>query len=100
MSRDLPASADGLLRGVGPRNPENEAIESECRRLIWLHVERLPQRQALLLHLRYENNLTLSEIARGWGRWPSSVCEMHARALAALRASLAEAGIEALSHIL
>ena len=80
--------------------PEQAAFESEWRRLIWLLVAELPQRQAELLRLRYWEELTIREIAGRWHVWPSAVHGMEARALRALRESLEAAGIRTSSHVL
>ncbi len=72
-------------------DPSAELVE---RDVMWRQVGALPARQRAVLVLRYYEDLTESETARVLGVSVGTVKSQHSRALATLRARLAEAGVE------
>lgn len=75
-----------------PENGDTEAAPLESvlagEEKAWLAgaVDRLPERQRLVLALYYQEELTLKEIGLVLGVSESRVCQLHAQALARLRA--------------
>jgi RNA polymerase sigma-70 factor (sigma-E family) len=72
---------------VGPERP---AADDDLRRALLA----LPPRQRAVVVLRYYDDLTEAQIADALGVSPGSVKTHASRALAALRATLAEASVE------
>ncbi len=65
------------------------------RQVLWRHVQTLPNRQRAVLVLRFYEDMTEAETARVLGITVGTVKSQSARALGALRARLAEDGVEA-----
>jgi RNA polymerase sigma-70 factor (ECF subfamily) len=79
-----------LPERVAP-DPVDEQLE---RQAMWRHVQALPARQRAVLVLRFYEDLTEVETARVLGVAVGTVKSQCARALAALRTRLVEAGTE------
>ncbi len=54
------------------------------------HIERLPERERLVLALYYQENLNMKEIGQVLDVTESRVCQIHAQAVARLRARLTD----------
>jgi RNA polymerase sigma-70 factor, ECF subfamily len=81
---------------VMPERPmPDEADEHIERHAMWRQVHALPARQRAVLVLRFYEDLTEAETARVLGVTVGTVKSQCARALATLRARLAEDGVEA-----
>ena len=69
-------------------SPEDAVEEKELERLLAEAIERLPERERLVLALYYHEGLTLKEIGRVLGVTESRVCQIHTKAILRLRAYL------------
>jgi RNA polymerase sigma factor (sigma-70 family) len=97
VSADLPVSPDGDLTfiDVAPDtatpSPEDAADAMQLRRTIAAAIERLPQREAMVLKLRYglhaDEGCSLRDIGRQLNLSAERVRQIEASALARLRAS-------------
>jgi RNA polymerase sigma factor for flagellar operon FliA len=76
--RDLPAS--------DAATPDQELDQSQFRDTLAQAINRLPEREKLVLSLYYEQELNLKEIGEVLGVSESRVCQIHGRALIHLRA--------------
>jgi RNA polymerase sigma-70 factor (sigma-E family) len=85
---------EGLLERRAGRAVGDPVDEWTDREVMWRQVGALPARQRAVLVLRYYEDLTEAETARILGVTVGTVKSQHARALATLRARLAEQGIE------
>ncbi|MBK8014084.1 MAG: RNA polymerase sigma factor FliA [Deltaproteobacteria bacterium] len=86
---ELTSEGEASLVGPGASMALDEEVER--RRLIELFlgaVERLPERDALILALYYNEDLTYAEIGEVLSVSESRVCQLHSRALMRLRSSI------------
>lgn len=72
----------------GGTSPEAAASRSETLRLIRESLERLGERDALILSLYYNEEFTYAEIGDLLGVSVSRVCQLHSRAITRLRAEI------------
>lgn len=88
---DMDDEDDGALHLAAPGpGPDGDAEQDQQQRLVRDALDRLPHTQRLLLRMRYEQNLTLEQIARLTGQPdPFRVRRQLQAALAALREQLA-----------
>ncbi len=88
-----------LLEGCKFNNPFNELNLKTVKEMVTRAIEELPERQRLVLSLYYYEDLNLKEIGRILRVTESRVSQVHAQAIARLRAKLsqffAEAELEA-----
>lgn len=82
-----------------PNTPESIAVSSETASLLSGCVGGLTERHRELIELRYEQDLTLAEIAKVFGVSVAAVHQMHAVALDRLRTSLSLMGIERMAAL-
>ncbi len=69
-----------------------EAVESEEMKAILADaINRLPEREKIVITLYYYEGLTLAEIGQVLGVTESRVCQMHTKAVLALRGRIADA---------
>ena len=83
-------SLHDLLVDEDTPDPAEAFGEMERNAGVVTALKNLPQRQQLVLALYYENELTLREIGEVLGVSESRVCQLHAQALASLRAQLVD----------
>jgi len=76
------------VRGV---NPEAQFQEVETRRILADAINRLPDRERLVLTLYYFEGLTLAEIGEVLGVTESRVCQIHAKSVMSLRNRMVDA---------
>lgn len=69
-------------------SPEERLEEKETERLLAEAIERLPERERMVVALYYHEGLTLKEIGRVLGVTESRVCQIHTKAILRLRAYL------------
>lgn len=69
-------------------SPEDTLEEKELERLLAEAIDRLPERERLVVALYYHEGLTLKEIGRVLGVTESRVCQIHTKAILRLRAYL------------
>ena len=79
------------LEDTGASTPM-EAFESEeMKRILADSINRLPEREKVVVALYYYEGLTLAEIGQVLGVTESRICQMHTKAVLALRGKIAEA---------
>jgi len=88
-SEDGEESALDRLRDDGP-DPLEETVDDSVRRAVVAAIERLPERERLVLSLYYEQELNLKEIGAVLKVTESRVCQLHGQALLRLKSQLAE----------
>jgi RNA polymerase sigma factor FliA len=71
-------------------DPETLFIDDEQRKAIHQAVEKLPERERLVIQGFYVNNRTLDEIGKELGMSKSWACRTHAKALDRLRETIAD----------
>ncbi len=67
-------------------DPERLALDESRRKAIAAAIERLPERERLVLSLYYEHELNLKEIGAVLKVTESRICQLHGQALLRLRA--------------
>jgi len=68
--------------------PEQHIEEEELRRLLAEAIDRLPERERLIIALYYYEGLTLKEIGNVLGVSESRVCQLHTKSIMRLRGYL------------
>lgn len=81
-------------------DPVEMAEWEERKEVLAWAIERLPERERLIITLFYYEGLTLKEIARLLGVSPGRVSQLHAQAMLRLRAGLERAEREGISRTL
>lgn len=81
--KDMVADPSGL-------GPEAAFQKEETRRILADAINRLPDRERLVLTLYYFEGLTLAEIGEVLGVTESRVCQIHAKSVISLRNRMAE----------
>ena len=84
----LEVGDDSMLPTGEESSPESQAARLEALRRVRGALERIDQRDILILSLYYNEELTYSEIAQVLGVTTSRVCQLHGRAIARLRAEI------------
>ncbi|MFO1401142.1 MAG: RNA polymerase sigma factor FliA [Steroidobacteraceae bacterium] len=88
-AEDGEESALDRLRDNGP-DPLEETVDDAVRRAVVAAIERLPERERLVLSLYYEQELNLKEIGAVLKVTESRVCQLHGQALLRLKSQLTE----------
>ena len=70
--------------------PLTQLLKGDFRRQLIEAIERMPEREQLLLSLYYEEELNLREIGSVLEVTQSRVCQLHSQAISRLRSSLRE----------
>jgi RNA polymerase sigma factor for flagellar operon FliA len=71
--------------------PSAELETDEFRQALAAAIRGLPEREALVMSLYYEEELNLKEIGEVLGVTESRVCQIHGQALARVRATVLDA---------
>lgn len=87
---ELPEEEGDSLCAGAYATPLAELLEVRRRTDLVAAIERLPEREKLLLALYYQEDLNLKEIGAVLGVSESRVCQLHSQAVARLRAALAD----------
>ena len=69
-------------------NPLNLLEDKNLRQVLVGAIERLPEREKLMMALYYEEELNLREIGEVMGVTESRVCQLHSQAIARLRSQV------------
>jgi RNA polymerase sigma factor FliA len=70
-------------------DPANILEDRDVRQALVAAIDRLPEREKLMMGLYYEQELNLREIGEVMGVTESRVCQLHSQAIARLRAQVA-----------
>ena len=81
------------LSGDTPAVPWKVIEERELRSQMRAEIDRLPEREKLVLSLYYDEGLTLAQIGRVLGVSESRVPQIHSKSVLHLRARLSAAGL-------
>ncbi|WP_026449125.1 RNA polymerase sigma factor WhiG [Actinopolyspora mortivallis] len=84
------ASLAETLPDERAEDPVNTLVDRDSRRQLAEAVERLSDRDRIVVTLYYFENLTLAEIGKVLGVTESRVCQLHTRAVLRLRGKLTE----------
>jgi RNA polymerase sigma factor for flagellar operon FliA len=82
------ASLSDLLEDHSSPGPAEQVEESEMVSLLSAAINRLPERERLLLSLYYQEELTMKEISKIMSVSESRVCQLHMQAVLRLRTAL------------
>ncbi|CAN5736550.1 MAG: FliA/WhiG family RNA polymerase sigma factor [Ilumatobacteraceae bacterium] len=94
LERALDAGAEPRpLSGEVPIVPSAVVEEREVRRVMRAEIDKLPEREKLVLSLYYDEGLTLAQISRVLGLSESRVPQLHSKSVLHLRARLSAAGV-------
>jgi len=69
-------------------NPARLLEDQDLRRALVAAIEKLPEREKLMMGLYYEQELNLKEIGEVMGVTESRVCQLHSQAISRLRAGV------------
>ena len=79
-----------LIEDKNAADPDSEIEHNDLKSRLAKAIERLPEREKLLIALYYHENLTLKEIGDVLNVSESRVCQLHAQAILRLRNNLSE----------
>jgi RNA polymerase sigma factor for flagellar operon FliA len=90
MSDTVGESRDKIIGYVlnDDENPEKYAEFYELERILAEELEKLPERQRIVLTLYYHEDMNMKEIAKTLGVTEARVCQIHAQAIVSLRPSM------------
>jgi RNA polymerase sigma factor for flagellar operon FliA len=86
---DAGSSLGDFLPDMGGLGPEAAFQAEETRHLLGDAINRLPDRERLVITLYYFEGLTLAEIGEVLGVTESRVCQIHAKSVLSLRNRMA-----------
>ena len=69
-------------------DPLNLLEDKNLKQALVMGIERLPEREKLMMALYYEKELNLREIGEVMGVTESRVCQLHSQAIARLRSQV------------
>jgi RNA polymerase sigma factor for flagellar operon FliA len=93
FSLDDPGEGDGEAREAAADStdsPDQELAKSQFRKQLAGAIERLPERERLVLSLYYERELNLREIGAVLEVSESRICQIHSQALIRLRSLIGD----------
>ena len=85
---DEVASLGDLLEDAHAQGPDEQVERSELMNALVAAIDRLPERERLLLSLYYHEELTMKEISSLMNVSESRVCQLHMQAVLRLRTAL------------
>jgi RNA polymerase sigma factor for flagellar operon FliA len=87
-SEEEESSLMDVLADPRATDPYDEARRKEIARILAAAIERLPEKEKLVITLYYYEELTLREIAEVLELTPSRISQLHTKAICRLRGSL------------
>lgn len=78
------------LRGDQSNEPLDQLLEKNLRELLVDAIEKLPEKEKLVMGMYYEQEMNLREIGAVLGVSESRVCQLHTQAISRLRTRLRE----------
>jgi len=85
MQDDEVASLSDLLEDSHTLGPADQVEQQEMTAMLGAAIDRLPERERLLLSLYYQEELTMKEISKVMGVSESRICQLHMQAVLRLR---------------
>ena len=89
--REAGATLGDQIADGGPA-PGDRIEDEETRRILGESINKLPEREKVVLSLYYYENLTLAQIGEIIGVTESRVCQIHTKAILQLRSRMQAAG--------
>jgi RNA polymerase sigma factor for flagellar operon FliA len=80
---------DWIFSDQGRANPLNAIMQADFRTVLIEALEKLPEREKLLLSLLYQEDMNLKEVALVLGVTEGRVCQLRTQAMARIRACMA-----------
>ncbi|MGB9596001.1 MAG: sigma-70 family RNA polymerase sigma factor [Candidatus Poribacteria bacterium] len=75
-------------------DPEKELLMTETETLVGEAIEKLPEKERLVITLYYYEEMTMKDIGKSMKVTESRVCQLHSSAILRLHAKLKHAGME------
>jgi RNA polymerase sigma factor FliA len=90
VSESVGESRDRVIGYVldDDENPEKYAEYYELERILAAELQKLPEKQRIVLSLYYHEDMNMKEIAKTLGVTEARVCQIHAQAIVNLRPSM------------
>src|SRR6266700_6877580 len=88
MQEDELTSLSDLLEDAEDLGPAEQVEQGELQAVLAQSIQRLPEREQLLLSLYYKEELTMKEISKVMSVSESRVCQLHMQAVMRLRGNL------------
>jgi RNA polymerase sigma factor FliA len=90
VSESVGESRDRVIGYVldDDENPEKYAEYYELERILAAELQKLPEKQRIVLSLYYHEDMNMKEIAKTLGVTEARVCQIHAQAIINLRPSM------------
>jgi RNA polymerase sigma factor FliA len=90
LSETAGEDKDRIIRYIVDESddPEQYAEFAEMERILAEELDKIPERQKLVLTLYYHEDMNMKEIAKALGITEARVCQIHSQALLNLRASM------------
>ena len=90
LSETAGEDKDRIIRYIVDESddPEQYAEFAEMERILADELDKIPERQKLVLTLYYHEDMNMKEIARALGITEARVCQIHSQALLNLRTSM------------
>src|SRR5438270_7276494 len=88
MQDDEVASLSDLIEDAHTPGPADQMEQQEMTATLGAAIDRLPERERLLLSLYYQEELTMKEISKVMGVSESRICQLHMQAVLRLRSAM------------
>jgi len=94
LSETAGEDKDRIIRYIVDESddPEQYAEFAEMERILAEELDKIPERQKLVLTLYYHEDMNMKEIAKALGITEARVCQIHSQALLNLRTSMKKHG--------
>lgn len=91
---DIFHSDDEIVSDDDSANPEKELLMTETETLVGDAIEKLPEKERLVITLYYYEEMTMKDIGKALKITESRVCQLHSSAILRLHAKLKHACME------
>jgi RNA polymerase sigma factor for flagellar operon FliA len=83
-------SQDSILPGSGDKTPEETFKHDEYQRQLAQNIQKLPQKERLIMSLYYDDELNFREIGEILEVTESRICQLHGQALIRIKSNMSE----------
>jgi RNA polymerase sigma factor (sigma-70 family) len=94
-----PADWEARLPASPDSSPQTGALRKQRLAIITEELQRLPEKDRVVVRLRYSSEMTLGQIGKILCVNESRACQIHQRALARLKRALWKRGVKRVSHL-